>query len=69
MFINLFHNRDLHHWHLIYNYETNEVVGEPVRVKMSSDPSTKLYTTKLNFPYKNFYDSTRKKVYCFYRQG
>jgi hypothetical protein len=61
VFINLFHNRDLNHWHLIYNYKEKKIVGEPVCVKLGE--------SKLNFPYNNFYDSKRQKVYCFYRQG
>ena len=51
LFINCFHNRDLNHWHFIYDHKKRRVVSKPEKITIP--PS------RLNFPYKSFYDGKR----------
>lgn len=65
LFVNLFHNYTLTHYHFLYNTETRKIIGGP-----DGKPVTKkLDCTKKNFPYKSFYNEERNEVYAFYRQG
>ena len=61
LFVQLFYNADLTHYHLIYDYSNKTIVGEPY--------SMKLTCTQKNFPYKSFYNDEENVVYSFYRQG
>lgn len=61
IFVNLFYNYTLTHYHFIYNIETKQVVGEIVKFNLDC--------SKKNFPYKCFYNDEKHEVYSFYRQG
>lgn len=61
IFINLFHNATLTHYHFLYDIEVREVVGDVVKRVLDS--------TKKNFPYNCFYNDERNEIYSFYRQG
>lgn len=61
LFINLFYNYDLTHYHFIWDIEKKQVVGEIV--------SKKLDCSKKNFPYKCFFNDEKREIYSFYRQG
>ena len=61
IFVALFHNKTLMHYHFIYNDAKKEIEGPPVLMKMSC--------TKKNFPQKAFFNDDLKYVYVFYRQG
>ena len=61
IFINLFHNATLTHYHFIYDTKARAVVG--------SIQERKLECTRKNFPYKCFYNDERNEIYSFYRQG
>ena len=59
VFVNLFHNDTLTHYHMIIDTTTSKMVGNFVKVDIGG--------TRKNFPYKCFYDDEDDKVYSFYR--
>jgi len=59
LFIVLFHNHSLTHYHFIYDMDKKQLVGKVNELKMDC--------SKKNFPYKTFYNETANEVYCFYR--
>ena len=59
IFVNLFHNYSLTHYHFIYDVTAKKKVGNSVSLEMEC--------SKKNFPYKCFYNEELKEVYCFYR--
>jgi hypothetical protein len=61
LFINLFYNYDLTHYHFIYDLKNNKIIGK-IEKKV-------LDCSKKNFPYKCFYNDEKREVYSFYRQG
>lgn len=61
IFINLFHNPTLTHYHFIYDFKEKAIFGEITSIVMNSN--------KKNFPYKCFYNDDKNEVYSFYRQG
>lgn len=61
LFINLFHNGSLTHYHFIYNTDSRRIEGSP--------QSVVLECSKKNFPYRCFFNDERNEVYSFYRQG
>jgi hypothetical protein len=61
VYVQLFHNATLTHYHFLYNLETKKIEGEVVSLVMTC--------TKKNFPYKCFYNEERDEIYGFYRQG
>lgn len=61
IFINLFHNPTLTHYHFIYDIEAKAVIGKVVPYVIDSN--------KKNFPYKCFYNEDKDEIYSFYRQG
>lgn len=61
IYINLFHNPTLTHYHFVYDFEAKSVCGDVVSFQMDSN--------KKNFPYKCFYNEEKDEVYSFYRQG
>ena len=61
VFINLFYNPTLTHYHFIYDIVKKQIVGQPVSLQMNC--------SKKNFPYKCFYNDEENKIYSFYRQG
>lgn len=61
IFVNLFYNYSLTHYHFIYNLESMAIEGQPVSFQMKC--------TKKNFPYKCFYNDELNEIYSFYRQG
>ena len=61
IFIQLFYNYDLTHYHFVYNHSTNKIEGDFYKMKMTC--------TSKNFPYKSFYNTDENVIYSFYRQG
>ena len=61
IFINLFCNYYLMHYHFMYDIKKKEIIGPKVEVKMD--------TNFKNFPYKCFYNDENNEIYSFYRQG
>mmetsp|Transcript_2923 Transcript_2923/g.4511 ORF Transcript_2923/g.4511 Transcript_2923/m.4511 type:complete len:194 (-) Transcript_2923:3193-3774(-) len=61
VFVNLFHNASLTHYHFIYDTANKVLKGSFVK--------TKLDCTRKNFTYKCFYNDERNEIYVFYRQG
>jgi hypothetical protein len=61
VFINLFYNPTLTHYHFIWDVTKKSIVGKPVQLKMEC--------SKKNFPYKCFYNEDKHEIYSFYRQG
>lgn len=61
IFVNLFHNYQLMHYHFIYDIKKSEMVGEPT--------SFKIDCFKKNFPLTCLYQPHENQVYIFYRQG
>ena len=61
IFIALFYNATLTHYHFIYDCSKRKIHGKVF--------STNLQCTKKNFPYKSFYNDQDNMVYIFYRQG
>jgi len=61
LFVALFHNYSLTHYHFAYDMDAKRLVGKVTSFKMDC--------SKKNFPYKCFYNEDLKEVYCFYRQG
>ena len=62
IFVALFYNYDLTHYHFIYEQSTNSIQGNKVY-------NMKMKGTKMNFPYKSFYNEIDKVIHLFYRQG
>lgn len=61
IFVNLFYNFDLTHYHFIYNAKTQKMQGQFVKMKIDC--------SKKNFPYKCFFNEEDNEIYSFYRQG
>ena len=74
IFVALFHNRSLTHYHFMWDLEKEKLIGEeqfdiegkrigdkPIKVKMNFHEK--------NFPYKAFYSEVKDECYVFYRQG
>lgn len=61
VFVNLFHNYSLTHYHFLYNIKANKLQGSVV--------SREIDCSKKNFPYKCFYNEEKNEIYAFYRQG
>ena len=61
LFVNLFHNGSMKHYHFIYDTAKRCMEGKPV--------IQDLECTKKNFPQRCFYNDERNEVYSFYRQG
>ena len=61
LFVNLFHNYDLKHYHFLYDLKTQKIIG--------SHEERVIECTKKNFPYKCFYNDDKEEIYSFYRQG
>jgi len=59
IYVNLYHNPSLTHYHFIFNTTWGNVQGNIVKVKLDSN--------KKNFPYKCFYSEDKNEVYSFYR--
>lgn len=59
IFVQLFYNYKLTHYHFIYNHSTRSIEGDVY--------STVLKCTAKNFPYKSFYNPDENMVYSFYR--
>lgn len=62
IFVDLFHNFDLKHYHFIYDLKAKNIVGKPVEFVIPD-------STKKNFPYNCFYNDEKNEIYSFYRQG
>ena len=62
IFVNLFYNPTLTHYHFIYNIKSKSVDGKVVSKVIDS-------SSKKNFPYKCFYNEELDEIYSFYRQG
>ena len=63
IFINLYHNHLMKHFHFFYNIDQKKLVGKVIDFKLGMESSKK------NFPYKCFYNDVEDEVYSFYRQG
>ena len=61
VFVQLFYNYKLVHYHFIYDHRTRSVEGKVYQTKMEC--------TSKNFPYKSFYNSDDNVIHSFYRQG
>ena len=59
VYINLYHNPTLTHYHFVYDTTARSVVGKVISIVLDSN--------KKNFPYKCFYSEDRNEVYSFYR--
>ena len=59
VFINLFYNPTLTHYHFIWDVTKKSIIGKPVQLKMEC--------SKKNFPYKCFYNEDKHEIYSFYR--
>ena len=62
MFVSLFHNKSLTHWHFIYNFREKKIQGEPVSFVMEK-------SSKENYPINSYYNNKKKEFYVFYREG
>ena len=60
VYVNLFHNHSLTHYHMIYDLDAKAVIGKVISRHM-------IDTNSKNFPYKCFYNDERNEVYSFYR--
>lgn len=61
IFVNLFHNFTLTHYHFVYNITSGSMEGNAGKYVMDC--------SKKNFPYKSFYNDELNEIYSFYRQG
>lgn len=59
IFVQLFYNADLSHYHFIYDHTTGELDGEYFHCQLKC--------TFKNFPYKAFYNKEDHEIYSFYR--
>lgn len=62
LFVVLFHNDSLTHYHFVYNFKERKIEGKVYSHALSN-------TSKENFPQKCFYNDHKKEVNAFYRQG
>lgn len=60
IFVNLFHNSSLTHYHFIYEIESDE---------MCCIQKYYMGGSEKNFPYKCFFNEDDQMIYSFYRQG
>ena len=60
IFVNLFHNGSLMHYHFIYEIESDEIFCFQ-KIHMGG--------SEKNFPYKCFFNEDDQMIYSFYRQG
>lgn len=61
VFVNLYHNPTLTHYHFIFNTTLHLIEGDIVKIVLDSN--------KKNFPYKTFFSEEKNEIYTFYRQG
>jgi len=61
IYINLYHNPTLTHYHFVFNTNSRKIDTEVVKIVLDSN--------KKNFPYKTFFSEERNEIYTFYRQG
>ena len=61
IFVNLFYNPTLTHYHFIYNITDKVMIGKVSQKTMNC--------SRKNFPYKCFYNDELDEIYSFYRQG
>ena len=61
VFISLFHNFSMKHYHFLLDIETKQVVGDVVSMEMEN--------LKKNYPIKCFYNKDKEQIYTLYRQG
>mmetsp|Transcript_2678 Transcript_2678/g.4198 ORF Transcript_2678/g.4198 Transcript_2678/m.4198 type:complete len:104 (-) Transcript_2678:1306-1617(-) len=61
VYVNLFHNATLTHYHFIFDVEAQKLVGKVV--------SNEMECTRKNFPYRCFFSHDYQQIYSFYRQG
>ena len=59
LYICVFHNATLTHYHFLYDFEAKARIGETTKVEVEC--------TRKNFPYKSFYNDDDKEIYTFYR--
>lgn len=59
LFVCLFYNKTLTHYHFIYNDQEHKIVSEISK--------TVLDCTMKNFPYKCFFNIEDNQIYIFYR--
>ena len=59
IFVQLFYNHDLTHYHFIYDHSKRQIEGNYYSMKMQC--------TSKNFPYQSFHNSDENVVYSFYR--
>lgn len=62
IFVNLFHNKTLTHYHFLYDVPSNHLRGQ-YYCHTIAECSTE------NFPIQSHYCSKSQQVYSFYRQG
>lgn len=62
IFLNVFHNATLMHYHLIYSISAQGVVSN-IGKRQFTDCTSK------NLPWKTFYNDEDDEIYTFYRQG
>ena len=61
IFVSLFENYSLTHYHFFFNIDTKEIVGEIAEYNIENYSS--------NFPFKCMYNDDDKEIYSFYKQG
>jgi hypothetical protein len=62
LFVILFHNKSLKHYHFIYSIKDRKIVGEPFSYHIKD-------SSKENFPLNCFFNDHTNEIYAFYRQG
>lgn len=63
IFVSLFHNQSLTHYHFLFNTNTKEI-SQVSELKFDMNDCS-----DENFPQRCFYNETGKEIYTFYRQG
>lgn len=75
LFVNLFHNYTLTHYHFVWDIKNRKLIGKPQTnskgERIGDAPIKHVIPdcNKKNFPYKCFYNDEKNEVYSFYRQG
>ena len=62
LFVVLFHNDSLTHYHFVYNFKERKIEGKVSKHEIAN-------SSKENFPQKCFYNEDKNEVNAFYRQG
>ena len=60
IFVALFHNTSLTHYHFVFNVSDNKIEGKAVLFKIEG-------SSVENYPLKAFYNEDKDELYCFYR--